>query len=155
MEVFNEKSLIINNNEMDDSEDLTYQKEDDKPELKLVNYSDLLKQDQLDLSVDDIKEEARMKARLLIEEVLECSHPALLADFLNDRAYKADRFTPVDIVYKNLILDIPELETIDPRSLILLNYAKILQILKDVEMKSPEWEKFNKEREILSIEIPD
>ena len=155
MEVFNEKSLIVNNNEMDDSEDLNYQKEDDKPELKLVNYSDLLKQDQLDLSVDDIKEEARMKARLLIEEVLECSHPALLADFLNDRAYKADRFTPVDIVYKNLILDIPELENIDPRSLILLNYAKILQILKDVEMKSPEWEKFNKEREILSIEIPD
>ena len=123
--------------------------------LHLVAYADLLEQEQKALHISEIKKEARQKAQLLIDEVLECSHPALLADFLNDRVYKANENSGIYVKYKNLILDLNEELNVDPRSLILLNYAKILQILKDVEMKSPDGGRFDTERKVLNIEIPE
>ena len=153
MESLGGKSFLITDSDF--KEGSLSPKKQDKAGLRLLLYADQLEQDQRALTVCEIKEEAKLKARLIVEEVLECSHPALLADFLNDRAFKANDNSRVFVKYKNLTLDIEEDMDVDPRALIVLNYAKILQILREVEMKSPTGARFKREREVLSIEIPE
>ncbi len=121
--------------------------------LRLVSYSDFLREEQSLLNVEDIKEEAKQKANLIIDEILQCSHPVFLADFLNNRIRRADESSSIEVKYKNLILDLDGEG--DPRKAIILNYARILQILRSVNFKSPEGSGYDLERDVLSIEIPE
>ena len=121
--------------------------------LRLVVYSDFLREEQQLINIEDIKEEAKLKANLIIDKVLECSHPALLADFLNNRIRRADENSSIEVEYKNLTLDLDREG--DPRKAIILNYARILQILRSVDFKSPEGSGYDLERDVLGIEIPE
>lgn len=121
--------------------------------LRLVSYSDFLRGEQRLINIEEIKEEAKLKANLIVDEVLKCSHPALLADFLNNRIGRADENLPIEVKCKNLTLDL-EREG-DPRKAMILNYARILQILRYVDFKSPEGGAYDLERDVLSIEIPE
>lgn len=110
-------------------------REDEKKtvELKLV--------DPADLSLESISFIAKKKA-LMIVDYLECSHPAFLADFLNHRSnYK------INISHKHLTSEIEGLS--DPRKVVILNYARILDIFRDVPLNPPKG--FEEEREFLDI----
>ena len=102
-------------------------------ELRLV--------DQLDFPVESISLDARRKA-LMIVDYLSCSHPAFLADFLNNRSQGQIR-----ISHKHLTRNIEGVN--DPRELVVLNFAKVLDIFRDVPLSPPIG--FEKEREFLDI----
>ena len=112
-----------------------YLREDERKtvELKLV--------DPADLSVENISFTAKKKA-LMIVDYLSCSHPAFLADFLNNRSNDQ-----INISHRHLIRDIEGVN--DPRQTVLLNYARILDIFRDVPLTPPEG--FEKENEFLNI----
>ncbi len=107
--------------------------------LKLVNFSDILHEEQRLLKLDDISSNAKRKALMIIDYIGEW-HPSLLADFLNNRAYRAGN--NINVSPSNLVVDIEE--KTDPREIVVLNYAKILHILRDVSLSPPETWKHEK-----------
>ena len=102
-------------------------------ELKLV--------DPADLPVEKISFTAKKKA-LMIVDYLNCSHPAFLADFLNNRSNGQ-----IKISHRHLIRDIEGVN--DPRQIVVLNYARILDIFRDVPLNPPKG--FEQENEFLNI----
>ena len=78
----------------------------------------------------------------MIVDYLSCSHPAFLADFLNNRSQGQIR-----ISHKHLTRNIEGVN--DPRELVVLNFAKVLDIFRDVPLSPPIG--FEKEREFLDI----
>ncbi len=102
-------------------------------ELRLV--------DQLDFPVESISLDANRKA-LMIVDYLGSHNPAFLADFLNSRSQGQIR-----ISYEHLTRDIDGIN--DPRELVVLNFAKVLDIFRDVPLSPPIG--FEKEREFLDI----
>ncbi len=102
-------------------------------ELRLV--------DQLDFPVESISLDARRKA-LMIVDYLGSHNTAFLTDFLNSRSQGQIR-----ISYEHLTRDIDGIN--DPRELVVLNFAKVLDIFRDVPLSPPIG--FEKEREFLDI----